>query len=409
MKRGAFLLFGAVAGVSACTTIFGDVVFIAATGSGGGTTATGGGTATTSTVGTGGTTTTTGTGGDVVVCDAGTTVCGGLCVDMQTDGHNCGRCGHDCLYGACSSGMCQPWPIAKNADVSLAGGGKFADANQIDTDGKYLVWIDSVGNVNQVETPGGTIVPVSVKSATDGESGPALRSGTVAFLGASSTSVYTVAEGQVTAAVQATAPSGDMVGYLALDPSGTIAFLVGAGPVLRCPLTGDTCAPAFGQSAAGRVCVNSAHAFYWGDSPTSITSYNFVGGVTYSVATNAASNLAIDESAVYWIGGDTIYSLPQSFTNSAMSLTVASNPMGIMGLASDGTNVYFGEFNTSGNASLYYAPVGGGKATVLYTSSYDDFASGESYVVAAGGAVYWADVDFTGFPRKSHIMGIAAP
>src|SRR5262249_8745705 len=28
--------------------------------------------------------------------------------DLETDPHHCGRCGHDCLGGACAAGKCQP-------------------------------------------------------------------------------------------------------------------------------------------------------------------------------------------------------------------------------------------------------------------------------------------------------------
>ena len=89
---------------------------------------------------------------------------------------------------------------------------------------------------------------------------------------------------------------------------------------------------------------------------------------------------------------------------------IVSNPMGLTGLAADGTNVYFGELNMTGNASLYYAPIGGSAAaTVLYTSADGASQSGEGYVVTAGGAVYWTDVDFSNNPPTTNIMGIAAP
>jgi hypothetical protein len=40
-------------------------------------------------------------------------LCGGTCVDLQTDARNCGRCGHDCLVGACYAGSCQPFGFHK--------------------------------------------------------------------------------------------------------------------------------------------------------------------------------------------------------------------------------------------------------------------------------------------------------
>jgi hypothetical protein len=42
------------------------------------------------------------------VCSAGFAPCGSACLDLQSDGANCGSCGHDCLGGACQAGVCQP-------------------------------------------------------------------------------------------------------------------------------------------------------------------------------------------------------------------------------------------------------------------------------------------------------------
>ena len=39
---------------------------------------------------------------------------GSCTTGSQTDSHNCGACGHDCLLGACSAGLCQPFTIASN-------------------------------------------------------------------------------------------------------------------------------------------------------------------------------------------------------------------------------------------------------------------------------------------------------
>ena len=94
-----------------------------------------------------------------------------------------------------------------------------------------------------------------------------------------------------------------------------------------------------------------------------------------------------------------------------MPRTVTTSEMLVEGLAADGINVYFGAYDICGNASLYYVPVGGGTATILYTSQFDAFMSAEGYVVAAGGAVYWADGNYGNLTgtAATNIMGIAAP
>jgi hypothetical protein len=46
------------------------------------------------------------------VCTCTLSTCGGSCVDLQSDAANCGTCGHDCIGGTCSEGICQPFVLA---------------------------------------------------------------------------------------------------------------------------------------------------------------------------------------------------------------------------------------------------------------------------------------------------------
>jgi len=41
------------------------------------------------------------------VCAADKAACGNACVDTQSDPKNCGRCGHSCLAGTCTAGVCK--------------------------------------------------------------------------------------------------------------------------------------------------------------------------------------------------------------------------------------------------------------------------------------------------------------
>ncbi len=54
-------------------------------------------------------------------CSAGLTFCptNNMCTNLQTDGSNCGTCGHSCQGGGCSGGMCQPVILG-----SVAGNGQ---------------------------------------------------------------------------------------------------------------------------------------------------------------------------------------------------------------------------------------------------------------------------------------------
>jgi sugar lactone lactonase YvrE len=62
----------------------------------------------------------------------------GPCGDTSSDPQNCGRCGHDCLGGACSGGVCQPVAIV----VPDAGSRPFHIAMQ----DQYVYWTDPLNN-----------------------------------------------------------------------------------------------------------------------------------------------------------------------------------------------------------------------------------------------------------------------
>jgi hypothetical protein len=132
-----------------------------------------------------------------------------------------------------------------------------------------------------------------------------------------------------------------------------------------------------------------------------------------------AGAVAIDAINIYWVGlpNKAIYMLPQTLPGGVLPFTVA-DPMGqpITGLASDGTNVYFGTSSvgasSGGAGSLYYVPIGGGPPTVMYTTP-NTSRSALRPVVTAGGAVFWvdkhSDPDAGMGAWQYTIMGIAAP
>ena len=50
------------------------------------------------------------------VCSSGDTLCGGACVDEQTNTSNCGSCGHTCNNGEpCNQGTCGPLSFSSPA------------------------------------------------------------------------------------------------------------------------------------------------------------------------------------------------------------------------------------------------------------------------------------------------------
>jgi hypothetical protein len=63
------------------------------------------------------------------------TVCSDACIDTSSDPKNCGACGHDCLGGACTGGVCQSIVIS-------AGGAQVMDLRMDDTN---VYWFEKSG------------------------------------------------------------------------------------------------------------------------------------------------------------------------------------------------------------------------------------------------------------------------
>lgn len=85
------------------------------------------------------------------------TVCSDQCVDLASDGHHCGACGHDCQGGQCSAGKCQSVTLATGKGrlmmVLVDGtyvyyGGDGVDVRRINTDGTGDVAIAPAGSTN---------------------------------------------------------------------------------------------------------------------------------------------------------------------------------------------------------------------------------------------------------------------
>jgi hypothetical protein len=127
-----------------------------------------------------------------------------------------------------------------------------------------------------------------------------------------------------------------------------------------------------------------------------------------------SQGLIIDSTNVYWLGNptDTLYSAPLAFTTTTTPKTVVSTGgVTVSGLATDGTNLYYGTDSTKTGGSLYYVPVGGGTPVLLYTSPLGGGGadSTEGPLAVAGGAVYWIDNYNDCVNPTGTLMGLATP
>ncbi len=118
--------------------------------------------------------------------------------------------------------------------------------------------------------------------------------------------------------------------------------------------------------------------------------------------------MACDTSYFYWSSGAapsiTINQVGQD--GGPVQMVASGLTDAVVALDTDGTNVYFS--TTSGaTATLWFAPISGAVAPVKLYETTEPSGSIPS-VVAAGGAVYFADVA-TGIPATSKILGIVPP
>jgi hypothetical protein len=106
------------------------------------------------------------------------------CVDTQSDSHNCGQCGHDCLGGVCSAGVCQPLQIALGQgqvttvvldDTSIYWGRAYPATGALfrsDRDGQNLTPLHDFGDPNSyvyvVGSFGGYVYFLRTSTTTSG-------------------------------------------------------------------------------------------------------------------------------------------------------------------------------------------------------------------------------------------------
>jgi len=341
------------------------------------------------------------------VCAAGTTTCGGACVDLTTDKGNCGRCGHDCLKGTCSASACKAWNIQ-----NISGNTFFA------ADANYVVFADNGSgtgnNIREVKTSGGTPLTPMPPIGPQPYNGPVLANGKVAWV-AGATQVAWAPEGVAPGTIAGTisgSPAPTLTA-IALNPAATSAYVVSqsnaAAPypmtLFNCPLGGGGCASVAVIESPGsqdydipRLLISTTNAYWiYVNGPQGKFSINSLTLANNAISTvnvvGPQQNFAMDATSLYYSASPafTVYKLPLAFTSTTVPTPVTTNGSSIVGLSSDGTNVYFGEYGGTGRANVYAVPTSGGTATPIFTSAIAGSQTGP--VAAAGGVIYFAEED----------------
>jgi hypothetical protein len=295
-------------------------------------------------------------------CTAPTTACGTTCVNVQTDGKNCGTCGHDCLGGACTGGKCQP--------IAIATGQTAVNGVALDANGIY--WTRSGSNsiagvVATAKLDGTGLTPLSSAGVGESDYAPAVGGGYLYFI-------------QTAGSLRA---------------------------VWRCQLPSCNGGPSLiagNQPVATDLALDAANnRLYWVNG----TPYQGTGGAVMTMALpNGAptrvvtadqpnpSSLALGSNGfVYWTNGGTyvnnvhqgnggVRRAPLGQTNGAATTIVTSAGADVVGIALDAQSVYFGSGSLS---TLEVAPINGGGSS----SKLANVPGRVQEIAVDGTNVYW--------------------
>ncbi|MES1209066.1 MAG: hypothetical protein ABUS79_24270 [Pseudomonadota bacterium] len=327
-------------------------------------------------------------GGGACTCPPGQLLCGSACTDTNSDGNNCGSCSHACQGGGCSNGKCQPLHLAS----AFQPGGLAIDS-------QFAYWTNNSpgngsGSIERVPLAGGTVTPL-VSNLTGGFSllAIAVDGTSVYWVDAYAESIFKAPKGGGTATPIASGSPGTMV------LSGAFLYWteINLSEIIKTPISGaastiiaSAADPGANIGSLGGIAANSTTVF-WTTALSSgtvqsdsVTAVHSVPKPTVIGPEMMPSSMTIDAHNVYWLETGSVMALSLS-GGSPKPLTTGHNPIGA--IASDGTNVYFGDFPSGGgNVVITSIPVGGGTAVPVGPG-----LAGVDAIAVDNTAIYWAD------------------
>jgi hypothetical protein len=232
-------------------------------------------------------------------CDAGTTLCGGKCINETSDGHNCGACGHDCLGGQCVSSTCEPFVYASSTDA-------FDIVIVNDT----LYWVDQASTV---WTCPGLATSCTPAALATGQSQPTR----ITYDGSSCL-------------------------FWTNNGGGT------NGSIGARQLGASLCPTKTGLGAPQGIAADANYVFWTDTATNQVTRLTRSGGATSATAVTMPAGVAIMGTTVYWAndGASSVQSSPES---SWVPGTVAGSQSTPWAFSVTGSVAYWVDFSNTGS------------------------------------------------------------
>ena len=320
--------------------------------------------------------------------------CGG-----PMDAHNCGTCGHDCLGGACSGGMCQPFVLTAGVTaydlVAVSGS---------------LYWVDQIrpsGSVWTCTVTGGTC---NAHTLVTGQNAPERITSAAGFLYWTNYGTGGAADGSV----MAYALSGGARSALATNlwtPEGIAAdganvfwaqsYSGAPAQIVRLQLSNSTSTPYLPSSTSSPTAVALGNGeVYWtesGDGNVAMSQESAWAASNVAVGQSAPWALSVDSSYVYWVDYASPGSVWQYGISSGSAVQLRTTEEYPIRVASDAAQAYWidqGSTTTATGKLVGCDPATG--ATADLEPNLDHAAS----LAIDGTAVYFGTVG----DSKLHMM-----
>jgi len=281
--------------------------------------------------------------------DGGADVSGdsGCSPNLDEDPSNCGRCGHSCLGGTCTGGVCDPIVLASgqpNAFGLAVGGG-------------YVYWAAyNAGAIKRCPVTGCGASPQTIAQISGSLTMGLVIDSKNAYFSAKVASnvtlgtVYSVPlDGSAQPAQLAT--NLDHPVWLGIDTSSVYWSNWGDGRIMSCPLGSSCPSPTTihtqpgGPNAGPNGIASTGTAVYWVSDDGSARRCS-IGScatpVVYATGLSSPQAITVDVINAYWTNqvGSTVQKCQLSGCNNSPTL-VASNEAGAEGIAVDTTGIYW--------------------------------------------------------------------